>query len=49
MKCHSCEVEASVLDGSASQADRTHWHLWGCTCDPESEADAIEFMRLMSE
>ena len=43
-KCHSCQVEASVLDGTASNADRNHWSMWGCTCTPEAEAEAVAWM-----
>jgi hypothetical protein len=43
-KCHSCQVEASVLAGTASREDRNHWSLWGCTCDPADEAAAVEHM-----
>lgn len=43
-KCHSCQVEADVLAGTASRADRNHWSLWGCTCITEDAEEAAEWM-----
>jgi hypothetical protein len=43
-RCHSCKVEAAVLNGTASMQDRHHWSLWGCTCDPADEAEAVAWM-----
>jgi hypothetical protein len=42
--CHSCQVRESVLAGTASQQDRNHWMLWGCTCSPEDQAEAVAHM-----
>jgi hypothetical protein len=47
-KCHSCQVEADVLAGTATQADRNHWTLWGCTCTPEAAQDAAEWLHLVT-
>lgn len=43
-KCLSCQVEASVLDGTASKADAAHWSHWGCTCSAEAKAEAVAWM-----
>lgn len=43
-RCHSCQVEEAVLNGTATQAERNHWSLWGCTCTPEAEAEAVAWM-----
>lgn len=47
-RCHSCQVEADVLAGTASQADRNHWSLWGCICKPEDAREAAEWMDLVT-
>jgi hypothetical protein len=46
--CHSCQVEESVLNGTASQQDRNHWSLWGCTCTTESQDEAMEWMDMVT-
>ena len=47
-KCHSCQVEASVLAGTASNADRNHWSLWGCTCTTEAAEEAAAWLDRVS-
>ena len=47
-KCHSCQVEASVLAGTASRTDANHWSLWGCTCSKDDAAEAAAWMDLVT-
>lgn len=47
-RCHSCQVEADVLAGTASQADKNHWSMWGCTCSDEDAAEATAWMEMVT-
>lgn len=43
--CRTCELEPSVLAGTATAAERNAWAMWGCTCDPAAEADALAWFQ----
>lgn len=49
-KCHSCEIQAKREAGeSITRAESNHWMLWGCTCDTNSAAAAVEYLRLVTQ
>ena len=47
-KCLSCQYEAKGFEAMTPQ-ERQHWIMWGCTCDPENEANAIDYLRKVTE
>ena len=43
--CLSCQYEAKRAAGvDLTNQERNHWMMWGCTCTPESSAEALWFM-----
>lgn len=49
-KCLSCQYEAhwkQTGEFESVQAER-HWTMWGCTCDPEAEAEAEAYIEIVS-
>lgn len=49
-KCLSCQAEATwkATGEWASDQARKHWSMFGCTCDPADEANAVAFVKLVT-
>ena len=40
--CSTCQTSAKKVNGEIiTEAEWARWMLWGCTCSPEVEAEAI--------
>lgn len=48
-ECITCQIDRKRRNGETlTQQERNHWSLWGCTCEPKDEANAIEWMDLVT-
>jgi hypothetical protein len=49
--CLSCQYEATwkATGHFPSPQAETHWSRWGCTCDPDTAADALDYMRKVTQ
>lgn len=48
-ECITCQINHKMERGEeVTQQERNHWTLWGCTCEPQAEAEAIEWMDLVT-
>lgn len=50
-KCLSCQYEAERISTGRWRSPRAqqHWERWGCTCDPEDEANALAYMKAVTQ
>jgi hypothetical protein len=47
--CITCQIEAKRQAGvEVTNAERNHWMLWGCTCDPEAAQAAAAYLQLVT-